>query len=280
MRIGTLQGRAVLVEDERALDIATASDGRFPCSTRAVVERWDEFVEWASSAPRDGAFGFDAAELEAPIGDPRQVFAIGLNYKDHADEAGLPYPEHLVVLTKFQSSLGAPSTDVELPSDQVDYETELVVVIGRGGRGIAEEDAWLHVAGVSVGQDYSEREVQTRGPAPQFSFGKSYPNFAPFGPVIVSTDELGDPDALPISAVLEGPGDERVVVQDGNTADLIFSVPQIIADLSAVVTLFPGDLIFTGTPAGVGMARGELLKHGQTLTSSIGGVGSFTNRLI
>ena len=270
----------MLVRGDRALDIASASGGRFPASPRALIEEWDSLLVWAPAADWTAAAPFAESSLQAPIPDPDQVFAIGLNYRDHADEAGLPYPDHLVVFTKFPSSIAAPNAVVELPSDDVDYETELVIVIGRTGHRIAEVDAWGHVAGVAVGQDYSERVVQRRGPAPQFSLGKSYPNFSPYGPVIVSLDELTDPDRLGIVAELEDVDGTRTRVQDGTSADMIFSVPRTITELSQIVTLRPGDLIFTGTPAGVGLARGFTLQPGQALTSTIEGVGTIRNTFV
>lgn len=207
--------------------------------------------------------------------------AIGLNYRDHADESGHAYPDHLVVFTKFFSALAPPHASVELPSDTVDYETELVVVIGRGGHRIPEALAWDHVAGLAVGQDFSDRTVQLRGPAPQFSLGKSYPGFAPYGPALVTPDELPDRDALRIRAVLEGAGPGApVVLQDGTSADMIFPVARIIADLSEVLTLYPGDLVFTGTPAGVGAVTGRFLRPGDALTSTIEGVGSIRNEFV
>ncbi|MGX1163430.1 2-keto-4-pentenoate hydratase/2-oxohepta-3-ene-1,7-dioic acid hydratase in catechol pathway [Arthrobacter sp. SLBN-100] len=285
MRIANLRNRAVLLHDGRALDIETASGGLFSSDPQAVYTRWQEFQQWAGSADYAAAEPFDVQELGAPVPAPAQIFAIGLNYTDHADEAELPYPEDLVVFTKFRSALAGPHATVELPSDDVDYETELVVVMGQQVHRATEEEAWNAVAGLCVGQDYSERTVQRRGPVPQFSLGKSYPNFAPFGPAVTTVDELTDPDALSISAVLEGPGTEGKgdggwMVQDGNTRDMIFSVPKTIANLSQVVTLYPGDLIFTGTPAGVGAPRGVLMRAGNVLTSTVEGIGSIRNEFV
>ncbi|SFI61568.1 MULTISPECIES: fumarylacetoacetate hydrolase family protein [Microbacterium] len=278
MKLATLNARAVIVDGTSAIDIERASEGRFPSTLRGVLDVWDEFTAWAATAELGTPDRFEETELDAPISDPRQIFAIGLNYRDHATEAGLPFPDHLVVFTKFQSSIGAPFAEVDLPSEDVDYEVELVIVVGRVAHKVSEADAWDHVAGFSVGQDLSERVVQRRGPAAQFSLGKSYPNFTLFGPVVATVDEFEDPDALGISAVLEGPeAGQRLVVQDGTTADLIFPVSRIIADLSQIVTLLPGDLIFTGTPAGVGLSRGIVLQPGQTLTSTLEGVGSIRN---
>ncbi|GGF21634.1 fumarylacetoacetate hydrolase family protein [Subtercola lobariae] len=284
MRVANLAGRAVLVTDGTAVDIAEASDGQFGPAPLAVFEQWADFTTWAQDAQLPAGAPFDESDLLAPVPNPSQVFAIGLNYKDHADESKLAYPDDLVVFTKFASSLAGPNVTVELPSEFVDYETELVVVIGAETYKVDVDEARASIAGYAIGQDYSERMVQRRGPAPQFSLGKSYPNFAPFGPAIVTLDELDDPDALRVEAVLEGPTAEdhggSWQVQNGTTADLIFPVAQIIADLSQVVTLRPGDLIFTGTPAGVGMGRGIFLKAGDTLTSTISGLGSITNRFV
>jgi len=287
VRIANLDGRAVLITDgpdgTTAIDVAHASGGRFGPEPRTVFERWDDFRAWERDAELSGGEPFDPARLGAPVPDPRQVFAIGLNYRDHADEAKLGYPEHLIVFTKFASSLAGPNVTVELPSDSVDYETELVVVIGREVYRADLLTAEAAIAGYAVGQDYSERAVQLRGPAPQFSLGKSYPNFAPFGPAVATADELADPSALRIVATLEraGAGDDgAITLQDGTTADLIFPVARIIADLSQIVTLHPGDLIFTGTPAGVGAPKGLFLKPGDALTSSIEGLGSMTNRFV
>jgi 2,4-didehydro-3-deoxy-L-rhamnonate hydrolase len=279
MRIANLNGRSVLLKEGKALDIERASSGVFAADPLSLYQDWDTFRSWADGADYSGAEPFNEEDLGAPVPNPRQIFAIGLNYKDHADEASLPYPQDLIVFTKFQSSLAGPNVTVDLPSDSVDYETELVVVIGKEGYKVTEEQAWDHVAGLSLGQDYSERVVQRRGPAAQFSLGKSFPNFAPFGPAVVTTDELEDKESLRISAVLEGPGvDGQWTVQDGNTRDLIFSVPRIVSDLSQVVTLLPGDLIFTGTPAGVGMSHGIFLKPGNVLTSTLEGIGTIRNQ--
>lgn len=287
MRIANLDGRAVLITDgangTTAVDIARASEGRFGPDPRTVFEHWDDFQVWERDAELAEGESFDPARLGAPVPDPRQVFAIGLNYRDHADEAQLGYPEHLIVFTKFVSSLAGPNVTVELPSDSVDYETELVVVIGREVHRADLGTAEAAIAGYAVGQDYSERAVQLRGPAPQFSLGKSYRNFAPFGPAISTADELADPGALRIVATLTRSGadhDGAITLQNGTTADLIFPVARIIADLSEVVTLHPGDIIFTGTPAGVGAPQGLFLRPGDALTSSIEGLGSMTNRFV
>jgi 2,4-didehydro-3-deoxy-L-rhamnonate hydrolase len=281
MRIGSIAGRLVLVTDGRAVDVEAASSARFSPDPQAVYERWAEFVEWAKTAGTDGAEDFTEDQLDAPVPRPRQVFAIGLNYVEHAKEGHFDLPTDPVVFTKFQSSIAAPNTDIELPSENTDYEVELVVVIGKPGYRIPVEEGWDHVAGLTIGQDISEREVQRRGPAPQYSLGKSFPNFAPIGPVVVTLDEIADRDAIGVKTELVANG-ATVVKQDGNTRDLIFSVPELISRLSQSLHLYAGDIIFTGTPSGVGMGKNppEYLKPGETLVSSIDGIGSIRNRLV
>jgi len=159
---------------------------------------------------------------------------------------------------------------VVLPSNYVDWEVELVVVIGRGGHRIPENRAWEHVAGLTIGQDLSERRVQTAGRPAQFALGKSFPGFGPTGPVLVTPDELPDPDDLALSNILNG-----TVVQQARTSQMLFPVPELIARISAVVPLLPGDLIFTGTPAGVGVQRTppRYLRPGDELVGQIEGIG-------
>lgn len=171
------------------------------------------------------------------------------------------------VFTKYVTSITGPVTEVALPpGGHTDWEVELVAVIGRRAEAVSEADAWSHVAGLAAGQDISERVVQLAGPAPQFSLGKSYPGFAPIGPWLVTPDEFDNPDDLELRCAINGKE-----VQKGRTRDLIFSVPALIAGLSAVLPLLPGDVIFTGTPAGVGLGRDpqRWLAAGDELVSTI-----------
>jgi 2-keto-4-pentenoate hydratase/2-oxohepta-3-ene-1,7-dioic acid hydratase in catechol pathway len=285
MRIGNLDGRLVLIDERRALDVETASDARFSSDPQAVYSRWDEFTEWAST--QDAATGavYEARDLAAAVPRPSQVFAIGLNYANHAGESGFAVPADPVVFTKYVSSLTGADVDVALTGDRVDWEAELVAVIGRGGRDIPESQAWLHVAGLTVGQDLSDRTIQFWGDPPQFSLGKSGAGFAPLGPWVVTVDEVAaehDENALGIRCVLiDEDGTERVL-QNGNTRDLIFTIPELVARLSAVVELLPGDIIFTGTPEGVGVGRDpqEFLRAGQMLRTEIEGVGIIRQRFV
>ena len=283
MRIANLNGRAALVADGRAIDIAEASDGTFPSDPADVFDRWDELMAWAGdqNPVTDAASeSYAATDLGAPSPRPSQVFGIGLNYADHAAEAGLESPDTPLVFTKFASSVAGPDTDVTLPADTVDWEAELVVVIGRGGRNIAAEDAAAHIAGYTAGQDLSERTLQWAGGTPQFSAGKSYEGFAPIGPVLVTVDELADPENLRLTTTIHGPDGAVTTVQDGRTDQLIFSIPALIAWLSAIVELRPGDLIFTGTPPGVGAAMEpkRFLRDGERLITEIEGIGTIEQR--
>lgn len=284
MRIAEVGGRLSLVDGSTAVDVEQASGGTFSAAAAAVYPRWAEFTAWANAVVVAGhplATAFHERDLGAPSPGARQVFGIGLNYADHAAEAGLPIPEHPVVFTKFASSVTGPVTDVRLPGATVDWEAELVVVIGRGGRRIAVPDAYAHVAGFTVGQDISERTVQWQGQPAQFSMGKSFAGFAPTGPVLVTLDEFTDPDRLEISCTISD-GSETTQVQHGSTDQLIFSVPEIISRLSEVVELLPGDLIFTGTPPGVGSGRKppRFLREGDVLVTEIEGIGRLRQQLV
>jgi 2-keto-4-pentenoate hydratase/2-oxohepta-3-ene-1,7-dioic acid hydratase in catechol pathway len=285
MRIANNAGRLALVSGDRILDVETASGGRFGADPMAAFERWDELAAWAAStdvAAHPDATGLADAHLDAPSPRPRQVIGIGLNYSDHAAESGLALPTSPVVFTKFPSSIAGPDVDVSLPGPTTDWEVELVVVIGNGGRHISQADARSHVAGYTAGQDLSERTVQWEGASAQFSVGKSFENFAPIGPVIVTLDELPDPDRLRLSTTIVEPDGTRVEVQNGTTDKLIFGVDELVARMSEIVELLPGDLIFTGTPSGVGAGRDpkRFLVAGESLVTEIEGVGTITQRFI
>jgi 2-keto-4-pentenoate hydratase/2-oxohepta-3-ene-1,7-dioic acid hydratase in catechol pathway len=215
------------------------------------------------------------AGLGAPVPRPQKVFGIGLNYHDHAAEGGMDVPDSPLVFTKFPSCLVGPDADVELRSDGVDYEGELVVVIGPGGKDIAPADAWDHVVGLTVGQDVSDRPAQFAAKPPHFDLGKSFDTFGPIGPAVVSVDEVADRDDVRIVTTVNGE-----VRQDDTTANLIFDVPELISYLSHITTLETGDLIFTGTPAGIGAAQGRFLVDGDVIVTTIDGIGTMTNRCV
>jgi 2-keto-4-pentenoate hydratase/2-oxohepta-3-ene-1,7-dioic acid hydratase in catechol pathway len=278
VRIVNVGRRLVLLDKSGAgLDVEKASDGRFAADPQAIYSQWDEFRDWASGQEGRADLPVKAAELGAPTPAPRQVFAIGLNYAEHVSESGLVRPDSPTVFTKFPTSITGPNATVELPSTSVDWEVELVVAIGRLAHRVSEDAAYDHVAGFMVGQDLSERVVQLAGPVPQFSLGKSYPGFAPLGPALTTVDELDHPDDLALGCRL---GNE--VLQDGRTRDLMFNVPELVARLSQICPLLPGDIIFTGTPSGVGNARDpkRFIPPGAVLTSTIEGLGELRNDFV
>jgi len=174
------------------------------------------------------------------------------------------------VFTKFASALAGPVTTVQLPPGSVDWEVEVVVVIGKMATSVALGDAWDHVAGLTAGQDISERQLQRSGPVPQYSLAKSFPGFAPIGPCVVTVDEFDRPDDLELGCEVNGE-----IMQHGRSSDMIFPVSELVAYLSGIVTLFPGDIIFTGTPSGVGMGRTppRFLHDGDVVRSWIEGIG-------
>jgi 2,4-didehydro-3-deoxy-L-rhamnonate hydrolase len=277
MRIGTLNHRYHALAGNLALDIANASDGRFAPDGFDIFERVRELAGWVSTVSDSAYRPFDTDALGPPVPMPRQAFGIGLNYRDHAAESGLAEPDVPLVFAKFPTSITGPRATVTLPSAYVDWEAELVAVIGAPARHVKAADAWSHVAGLTVGQDLSERRVQLAGPAPQFSLGKSYPGFGPIGPTVVTLDEIAAVDNLEISCLLD---DE--VLQKGRTSDLIFSIPELVEHISAICPMLPGDLIFTGTPAGVGGARtpNRFLTPGSVLITAIEGIGELRNPLV
>ena len=286
MRLANSAGRLVLLDPAdpaaqesapRGLDVEQASDGRFSADPQAVYDRWDEFRQWAGTATFEQATAFSVDGFGPVVPRPPQVFAIGLNYRDHAAESGFALPTEPVVFTKYASSFTGPTGDIVLSPGNVDWEIELVAVLGRGGAAIPEADAWEHVAGLTVGQDVSDRTTQFVVSPPQFGLGKSYPGYSPVGPSLVTPDEIADPDRLALGCEVNGSS-----VQKGSTADMVFGIPALIAKLSAIVTLLPGDVIFTGTPAGVGMGRDpqQFLHPGDVLTSWIEGIGAMRHRFV
>jgi 2-keto-4-pentenoate hydratase/2-oxohepta-3-ene-1,7-dioic acid hydratase in catechol pathway len=276
-RLGNMSDRAVLVDDAGdRYDLATLTgDDRMvdplvalasPTALHAAAELTAEATPGGSAEPH---------LLGPPVPRPRQVFGVGINYRSHADETNADVPPSPLIFTKFPGCLAGPTADIELRGETVDYEVELVVVIGPGGRDIAAADAWDHVAGLTVGQDISDRTLQFASAPPHFDLGKSRDGYGPIGPVIVSTDLVADPADLALSCSVNGE-----VRQDDRTTGLIVDVPTLIEYLSGILTLHPGDLIFTGTPSGVGLADGRFLKPGDLLESEIEGIGKLTNRCV
>ncbi len=283
MRVANLSGRLVVVTGapghESSHDVEQVSSGRFGSDPQEIYDRWDEFTAWAADRSWDDPSPVDPADLGPPSPRPRQVLAIGLNYSAHASESGFAAPSsEPPVFTKFASCLIGPRGDIALPAGgHTDWEVELVAVIGRRAENVAAEEALFHVAGYAVGQDISERILQMAATPPQFSLAKSLPGFGPIGPWLVTLDELTDPNDLELGCAVNG---EQV--QLGRTSDLILSVPALIAKLSSAMPLLPGDVIFTGTPSGVGMGRTpeRWLCDRDVLTSHIEGIGELRHRFV
>jgi 2-keto-4-pentenoate hydratase/2-oxohepta-3-ene-1,7-dioic acid hydratase in catechol pathway len=244
----------------RGVDLHRASGGRLPADPAAARERWPELLE-CSAGDADVRFS-----------------ASGSNYASHAAESGFELPEHPLIFTKLHASLAGPYDEVPISTAAVDWEVELVVVIGRHARRVRAADAWEHVAGLTIGQDLSERMIQFRpSNVPQFSLGKSLPRFGPIGPALVTADEFDERDDLELTCSVNG-----VEMQRGRTSDFIFSIPELIEYLSAQTVLYPGDVIMTGTPAGIGSSRTppQFLKPGDVVESWIEGIGTMRHAIV
>jgi 2-keto-4-pentenoate hydratase/2-oxohepta-3-ene-1,7-dioic acid hydratase in catechol pathway len=227
------------------------------------------------SATPEGVFGEALArgDVGPPVPRPRKVFGVGLNYSNHAAETGAALPELPVVFTKFPSCIVGPTADVVLRCDRADYEVELVVVIAGATRDVSEDDAWGHVLGLTVGQDISDRTLQRAAKPAHFDLGKSRDTFGPTGPMLVTPDLFDDPTDVALRSEVNGE-----VRQDDRTSNLIFPVAHLVSYLSSILTLDTGDLIFTGTPEGVGAPTGTFLRAGDVITSTIDGIGTMRNR--
>jgi 2-keto-4-pentenoate hydratase/2-oxohepta-3-ene-1,7-dioic acid hydratase in catechol pathway len=257
-------------------DLATLSGDASLADPMTAVARFAELhalQALADGRTPDGEV--DVASLLPCVPAPQKVFGIGLNYRSHAAESAMELPPAPLTFTKFPSCLVGPHADIELSGPMVDWEVELVVVIGVGGRHISEADAWSHIAGLTLGQDISDRAVQLTGKPPQFSLGKSFDTFGPIGPALLSVDSFPNPDDIELWCDIGG---DRV--QHATTTDLIFPVAHLVSYLSSICTLVPGDVIFTGTPDGVGMASGRFLQDGDVIVSGAAVIGEMANRCV
>ena len=280
--VATEQGpRACGVVQGQYVDVNGADPG-LPSSRAGAPGRWGPTDSARRGRPwQRGRVAYDPAKsrLLPPVPDPRKIICIGLNYRDHAAESGVPVPPEPVLFSKYPTALIGHLRPIVLPrvSQEVDYEAELVVVIGQGGRHIAREKAWEHVGGYTIGHDVSARDWQLNKPAKQWMAGKTFDTFAPTGPELVTPDEVPDPHDLGIRLRLNGQ-----TMQDSSTKQLIFGIDELIAYLSQVMTLEPGDLIFTGTPPGVGMARKPpvWLKPGDVVEVEIDRLGTLRNPVV
>lgn len=245
----------------------------------------DNGVYYRATADLSSGFGKSDEVVENPVLEtpivPTTIYAIGLNYRQHALEMDQPIPEYPVVTMKSPTSLLAPEGAIRLPrflnSDSVDYECELAIVIGKECKNIKKEDAFDYIAGYTVANDVSARDWQKIYSGGQWCKGKTFDTFCPLGPIMVTSDEITDPDNLGIRTYLNGE-----VMQDSNTSDMIFSVSELVAFLSGSTTLLPGTVILTGTPTGVGAARKpqRFLQAGDKVTIEIDGIGKLNNTVV
>jgi len=275
----TVEGRTRLgkVVDDRIIDISTAAPAAGH-SMRLLLEQL-ESLRPAIEALDAPSFALADVVLEAPIADPRKYLAIGMNYQSHVDEAeaaGVTAPKTQIWFNKQVTCINGPFADVDVPKvgpDMVDYEAEMGVVIGRRCRHVSREEARSVIAGYVVCNDVTARDWQFRSPT--FTLGKSFDTHGPIGPWITTDDEIADPHALTI--VLELNGEQR---QHASTSEMIYDIYDQIAYLSQVMTLEPGDLIATGTPAGVGIAGNRFMKDGDVVRVSVDGLGAIENRFV
>jgi 2-keto-4-pentenoate hydratase/2-oxohepta-3-ene-1,7-dioic acid hydratase in catechol pathway len=274
-RFANVEGRSALVDSEGCwFDASRVSGGVIQGDPMDAWLQPDDLHHTASALGTLEPDGLVSdADLRPPIPTPRSVFAVGLNYGSHAQEADMELPETPLIFAKFPSCLAGPNDPVVLGGSTDDYEAELVVVIGRGGRDISPHDAWSHVGGLTAGQDISDRTLQFASTPAHFDLGKSRDTYGPIGPFVVSTDSFATPGDLQITCDING---ERR--QDDRTLNLVFDVPTLISYLSSILTLSPGDLIFTGTPDGVGAASLRFLVDGDVISTTIEGIGTLTNR--
>lgn len=267
-----------VVLDNKVINLNTASNDRLPSDMRSFLQMGDTAMDLASdivaNAP-DGV-GLDVVKLMSPITDPSKIIAIGLNYMDHIRESGTGMPNLATMFCKYPSSIIGPGEDISWLkglTDKVDYEAELAVVIGKTARNVLQADAFDYIAGYTNCNDVSARDLQFM-PGDQWLRGKCLDTFCPLGPYLVTRDEIADPHNLSISCRVNGEP-----MQDSNTSEMIYKIPYLIEYLSKAFTLYPGDIIATGTPHGVGAFRNPpiWLKHGDVVTVEIEGLGQLTN---
>jgi 2-keto-4-pentenoate hydratase/2-oxohepta-3-ene-1,7-dioic acid hydratase in catechol pathway len=280
--ISTVAGpKVVVVEGRQYIDLQSANP-MLPQSLRQILAAGPlalQAVKAAAAAPAAKRFDSAGVKLLPPIPDPQKIVCLGLNYADHAKEGGVPVPKEPVLFSKYPTALIGHEEAIVLPpvSKEVDYEAELVIVIGKRGRHVAAEQAMEYIAGYTIGHDVSARDWQLKKDGKQWMVGKTFDTFAPTGPTLVTPDEVPDPHHLGIRLRRNGE-----TMQNSNTKQMIFSVPAIVAYLSQVFTLEPGDLVFTGTPPGVGFARKPpvFLQAGDVVEVEIDGLGVLRNPVV
>ncbi len=267
---GRIRPGALLEDGKLVVDLGAAGYG----DTLAVIAAGITEPEPGNTFP---AFPIAEVRLHAPLLNPPRVFAIGLNYRDHAIESGMAIPTTPVVFFKLHTAIVGPGDPIVLPvnSTEPDYEAEFAFVIGRGGYRLAANEWRNHVYGYTIVNDVSARDVQLA--TSQWSLGKSFPTFCPLGPAIVTADEIADPHELKIRLSIDGE-----VLQNSSTRELVFKIPELIEYISSITPLLPGDVISTGTPPGVGLGRTpkRWLKPGETVTVTVQGLGELTNPVV
>ncbi|MCR6502369.1 fumarylacetoacetate hydrolase family protein [Shinella sp. CPCC 101442] len=276
-RILNDSGRLKLILPEGILDVANASNGRFSHDPQAIFEDWDDFQEWAQSGSKSAdATAPESARILSPVPRPRQIVGVGLNYHTHIHHSGLKTPTEPGVFAKFLTSLAGPHADILLPSETVFTEAEAAVVIKREAYFINEDQALDHVAGVTVAQDLYDRTAIVNIPKLDGSGGATYLNpskslatFTPLGPEVVSLEAAGDLGSLAIELDFND-----TAIQRGNTSDLVFAIPELIARLSRRLRLLPGDVILTGSPARIEGTEGIALRPGDLIRASVAGLGT------
>ena len=274
-KLGSNSGRAIFIKDDKYYDVNTISNGDISSNSLKALSDTEKLSQlYINLNDYEPSGNLSDINLDPPI-IPTNVFAVGLNYKKHAEESNLEIPPFPMIFTKHSTCISGPKSDICMKSDMVDYEAELVFVIGKGGKDISKEDAWQHVAGLCVGQDISDRPVQFHATPPQFNLGKSFDTFGPIGPYLVSTDLFDNKESLKLQCWVN---DE--LRQETLTNDLIFDIPYLISYISEFITLNTGDVIFTGTPEGVGATQGKFLKDGDILKTTIEGIGSLENKCV
>lgn len=275
---GPLGPRVGILREGKVLDLQQ-NEPELPTDIIALLRMGERAKPLLERVLQRGTVLETEVKRLAPIPHPQKVICVGLNYSDHARETGATPPPEPVIFNKFPTAIIGPEEPIRLPrgSANVDYEAELVVVIGRAGRRIPENEALDYVAGYMCGNDVSARDWQMQKPGGQWLLGKSFDTFAPTGPYLVTRDEISNPHALGVRLILNGQ-----VMQQSNTNQFIFNIPQLIAYVSQVCTLEVGDLLFTGTPGGVGFARKPpvFLRDGDVVEVEIEGIGTLKNVVV
>ncbi|MGI4812741.1 MAG: fumarylacetoacetate hydrolase family protein [Janthinobacterium lividum] len=281
-RIANESGRLKLVLRDGSLDVEKASGGKFSSDPQAVFSRWDEFADWAASAARSAdAPRASGAAVGSPVPAPRQLLGVGINFHSHINMSNLAVPTAPAVFARLVTSLGGPNGNIPVYSDNVVTEVEVAVVLKREAFRVSEARSLDYVAGITIGQDLIDPSAVVLGTqldgkvVGRYNTGaKSYPGFAPIGPELLSLDEVADLGDLPLELDIDDTPFQR-----GNTSDMVFAIPELIARLTYSLHLLPGDIILSGTPGRVAGAEHLRLRPGQLLTARVQGLGEQKNRV-